>query len=79
MDEMMSDELHANGSLVKDGHTEARKDGGGGMRRIDIFGSSTIWSGLRHSGPSGAERDGASERGLCLKGCKIGGGAVAKR
>ena len=39
------------------------------MRRIDIFGSSTIWSVLRHSGPSGAERDGVSAV-YVLKGAK---------
>ena len=77
MDGMMSDELHANGSLVKDGHIEGKDGREDEANRYFRLVNNMV--GAKHSGPSWAERDGASERGLCLKGCKIGGAAVAKR
>ena len=70
MDGMMSDELHANGSLVKDGHTEG-KDGREDEANRYFRLVNNMVGGAKHSGLN-------YERGLCLKGCKIGGAAVAK-
>ena len=73
---MMSDELHANGSLVKDGHTEGKDGREDEANRYFRLVNNMVGGKAQRTELGGTRR---GERGLCLKGCKIGGGAVAKR